>query len=712
MNNLMLTVISLSVSGGILIAILLLLKPLLKTRLSHKWQYYIWMVVVARLLIPFSFDVNLIERLTSRMFTNEVTINQSEIYFPYMGSPIENNNLTTITDVNNGGELNTHTYNEVFVISDIPNESNANPVAFSNSYSIFSQILPNLWILWLAVGAILLVRKITIYQGFVRYVMSGASRVDDINAIEKLGNIMEKHKIKSHVELYTNGLISSPLIIGFLRPKIILPTLNINENDLNNTLLHELTHYKRGDMFYKWLVQFVNCLHWFNPLVYLMSREINKSCEFSCDEAVVSNLNESEIRSYGDTLINALKYGAGYDNSVTSMNLGSSSKQIKERLDMIMKCKKASKFGRVLTFMVTMFFIMGAAVIGVYAENDNAYQGNDEIYNYEDYDEIETVEEYEEPEIETALERNFGNVIIKDDLILNFGDFIIENDIVLNVPFLPAGEMVRIGELVINEGYYAFVSILSPRNAHLGFGTRPVPWEVQGGTNWRTYRGSVNVIMQSGRIEANLDGYLYVGAHQYIGERYSYDDLWDVTVRIEFHPVGEESTNVVANTNTETVAPTPTPVPQSNLQDPFDILNNIHQVLPFLSQEVINELFLYAFETGHSSLRRILPFVSPALLEQAIRDILESTGELGNPVAAMVPFVSTRFLNELMIDYIVVRGNSVDMRRILPFMSPSVIEQIVIEMINRGDSNVNLNHFAPFVSTEFLDEMVLSVINR
>ena len=63
MNNLMLTVLSLSLAGSIIIAFLFLCKPLYKERLSKKWQYYVWLIVIARLLVPFSFEVNFVGNL-------------------------------------------------------------------------------------------------------------------------------------------------------------------------------------------------------------------------------------------------------------------------------------------------------------------------------------------------------------------------------------------------------------------------------------------------------------------------------------------------------------------------------------------------------------------------------------------------------------------------------------------------------------------------
>ena len=688
MNNVMLTVVSLSVSGSILIAILLLLKPLYKTKLSHRWQYYIWLVVVARLLIPFSFDLNLMESLSSRIFTfsNEAILNQNEMNIPYMSSRVENNALTATTDENIGsvGEVEMFTF--IFNATDMYNQTNevnvtTTPVASNTADSLFSRILPNLRIIWLAIGALLLVRKITIYQGFVRYVMAGASRVDDIKVIEKLGNIMEVLKIKSYVGIYTNGLISSPLIIGFFRPKIVLPTLNIGEDDLKNTLLHELIHHKRGDMFYKWLVQVVICLHWFNPFVHLMGREINKSCEFSCDEAVTKNLNSDEIRNYGDTLINALKHGARYDNTITSLNLGSNCKQLKERLDMIMNSKSKSRFGKIITCVITMFFLIGSAVVGVYAENSNSHNGQEELYIYENE--------------KTVTEIEIGELIIDSDL-----EFII--------PFIELGRMVRIGELVINDGYYANVTIKVPEPAQIAIGARDVPNHILGGTRWMPYSGAVNVLERSVNIGVTQGRHLYVGAHQYSPQPHT-NNLYNMIVRIEFRPV---AIGITAVHGTQEITTNPaTTLPYLHLPSPSHIIENIHQLIPFVSQEIADEFFLYALNTGYNNILLITPFVSELLLEQTIKVIVEEGGNLDSVIMSMIPFVSEAFLDELVLDVVVNRNQDINLFHLLPFMSTAVIEQALSEMLQRG-GYVNLNIVAPFVSREFLDELVLSTINR
>ena len=122
---------------------------------------------------------------------------------------------------------------------------------------IVSLLINHIWLIWLMVMLGMLIRKVTIYQSFIRYVNAGLTPVSDIEILDQLSVIEEQAGIKRQVELCINPLISSPLLIGFFHPCIVLPSSDISEKDFRHIVLHELTHYKRGDMFYKWLVQIV-----------------------------------------------------------------------------------------------------------------------------------------------------------------------------------------------------------------------------------------------------------------------------------------------------------------------------------------------------------------------------------------------------------------------------------------------------------------------
>ena len=149
--------------------------------------------------------------------------------------------------------------------------------------------------------------------------------------------------------------------------------------------VHELIHYKQRDMFYKWLIQIVVCAHWFNPFVYLLEREVNKSCELSCDEIVLSVLDDSAKREYGDTLIFFFKSNNLYKSSLASVTLTEGAEQLKERLGAIMKFRKKSKVVIAITAIFTVavcvcFFVTGAYAAPSVANDMKTWKGS-EILN-------------------------------------------------------------------------------------------------------------------------------------------------------------------------------------------------------------------------------------------------------------------------------------------------------------------------------------------
>ena len=77
----------------------------------------------------------------------------------------------------------------------------------------------------------------------------------------------------------------------------------ITNESMRMILLHELTHYRRGDVMVKWLSIFVNAVHWFNPLAYLLSANVSEACEVSCDMSVTKNMSEREQKLYMKTIL-------------------------------------------------------------------------------------------------------------------------------------------------------------------------------------------------------------------------------------------------------------------------------------------------------------------------------------------------------------------------------------------------------------------------
>ena len=340
MNEFIKVLLSLSVSGALLLLLILGLKPLYKNKFSKRWQYYIWIVVALRFLLPFTPDTTIVgslfEKFDTAAITNEIPTS------PNVPVPADTGN-SKAEPIQTNREITTAAMREPF-----------------NKYVC-------LFFIWSALALVLFVRKVTVYQGFIQYIKAGNKEVSDIKILNLLSDCEEKLNIKTRVELSRNSLIASPMMIGFFRPKIILPVGELEDKELSYIFVHELIHYKQRDMFYKWLIQIVVCAHWFNPFVYLLEKEVNKSCELSCDEIVLSVLDDSAKREYGDTLISFFKSNNLYKNSLASVTLTEGAEQLKERLGAIMKFRKKSKVVIAITAIFTVAVCVCFFVTGAYA---------------------------------------------------------------------------------------------------------------------------------------------------------------------------------------------------------------------------------------------------------------------------------------------------------------------------------------------------------
>ena len=347
MNAALKIFLSMSFSGSLLILALLLGKRFLKDKISRQWQYYIWLIVLLRLLLPFGPEVSLMGKAYQAV---DQAISQTVPLPPQQNAP--GDNLAPAV----GAEQ----HNE-------PVNSPADGITTAHQFQDIGVLLINhIWLVWLVAALGLLIRKITIYQGFVRYIKAGLTPVSAIQRLDELSIVAEQLGIKKPIELCVNPLVSSPLLIGFFHPCVVLPSADIPEKDFRYIILHELTHYKRRDMFYKWLVQSTVCLHWFNPLVHLMSREITKACEFSCDEAVLAKMGSSNAQDYGKTLLDAMAAVGRYKENLGAVTLSENKELLKERLGAIMKFKKKSKAIQLLTGMLTLCIVFSAAFVGIY----------------------------------------------------------------------------------------------------------------------------------------------------------------------------------------------------------------------------------------------------------------------------------------------------------------------------------------------------------
>jgi beta-lactamase regulating signal transducer with metallopeptidase domain len=337
MNDPMLTVLSLSVSGSVLALALLALKPLIKGRVSKAFAYYIWIPVLLRLVVPYSALFNIADK--------------------FIGSPAAVTQVITVSaDDSADGKTDAQTAAE---------GSRGKGAVHIELPGFITENLFRIWAVGACAGMLWFWISNLVFSRRIRKSCS-APRDADIAAIRSL-------RLPEGVEAACSSLVSSPMLIGIFRPLIVLPQFayvqNGMEQELKYAVLHELTHYKKRDIFYKWFVIAVTCAHWFNPLMLLLRREITRACELSCDEAVISGLTRDEKRVYGNTLL-ALSANGHTRLSVPATALCEDKKELKERLLSIMKHKKTTGSMIALSLILALGLTGCAAALGTYPVKD------------------------------------------------------------------------------------------------------------------------------------------------------------------------------------------------------------------------------------------------------------------------------------------------------------------------------------------------------
>ena len=161
--------------------------------------------------------------------------------------------------------------------------------------------------------------------------------------------------------------LPSPCLVG--RSIYIEPRLLQEKDRLSHVLSHEYAHAVQGDALWSFMRSVLCAVYWFYPLVWIAACEAKRDSELACDERAIVLLGESQRFAYGRTLLDLLSAGAGrtgYAGAVLSM--GGSEKNIKERISMIAGNKKKSRAAAVLVILAAMITcscaFTGAAAAG------------------------------------------------------------------------------------------------------------------------------------------------------------------------------------------------------------------------------------------------------------------------------------------------------------------------------------------------------------
>lgn len=226
------------------------------------------------------------------------------------------------------------------------------------------------FILWLLIVIIRFVLNYKTYNNLKKSLLSESAPCTN-NSINK---IIEAYQRKLNVKRNITVLISdksSILTLCFIKPIIILNN-NLDSNQIEYIIEHELQHIYYKDFIIKILLLIMSIIHFFNPLVYLISLEIKKLLEYRSDESIVINMNTDERKSYGNAIIDiSTENNKHYKlNNMPISSFGSDNyKDMKERINEMKKVKKHNKINYILSVIILTVSVISSSML-VFAYED------------------------------------------------------------------------------------------------------------------------------------------------------------------------------------------------------------------------------------------------------------------------------------------------------------------------------------------------------
>ncbi len=309
-----------SLAGSVLAVVISLLRPITKKIFGYSWHYYIWLCVLFVMLMPVRFNVN----------------------------PMPAPNIATQTIQTQQEAVSEQPETTENIVQTAPIQK---PQLLQKATVIWDRIIYNrmniLAYVWL-IGAIALM-----LLNVVRYVRLNI-KIRKNSEVISCPETREYTDRKINVRVWEN--VASPFMTGVFRPTLILPKTELSEEQLHNILRHEMTHFKRHDILYKWFAEFVKCVHWFNPTSWYVSKQIASECEISCDMSVTKNMTDSEEMSYVSTILSLLPTGKSKQLPLTTQ-MASSKKFLKRRFVMIKNKKTTSRFMSVLSAVIAVVML-------------------------------------------------------------------------------------------------------------------------------------------------------------------------------------------------------------------------------------------------------------------------------------------------------------------------------------------------------------------
>lgn len=341
--------------AAVLACLVLAAQAVFGKRLSPAWRYGLWMLVVARLLLPATVEsrasvFNLapapaVQRIAASVVTPdepvETVVRSAGVRAPTVSEPA-------------GKAAVAPARVPPIAPPRIRVAAGVRKISLRGALSA----------VWLGVVALLLARVMAKNFSFSSRVVRRRP-VTNQDALDLLQDCKQEMGVHVPIDVLETPKVESPSLLGFLRPRILLPPGMLESfprGKLRYFFLHELAHLRRGDILVNWLMTVLQILHWFNPFVWLAFSRMRAEREAACDAYVVAACGgERESRNYGDAVVDLLAFSARVHWLPGVAGILEDKKEMKRRIAMIATFKKYPRWTSVLA--MALLAVLGIATL-------------------------------------------------------------------------------------------------------------------------------------------------------------------------------------------------------------------------------------------------------------------------------------------------------------------------------------------------------------
>ena len=232
-------------------------------------------------------------------------------------------------------------------------------------------------------------------------------RIEPDSRIEELVN---SFRLKRQVQIYINDEIKVPITYGVVRPKIIIQSQVLEDNNLlKYVIIHEMVHIKKFDIVLTHIKNVITCLFWYNPFILVASRYMEDDLELLCDKLVIQRVGDTikNRKEYCLSMLRLVELKEMQEKSVLKLH------PTKERMIIMKKWKRGLSGICTLILMIALSMTVFAD-IGVNENNPVIEKGDffqEEVLE-DDMVRVITEEEYEQLTLEeiAPIELNSANI--------------------------------------------------------------------------------------------------------------------------------------------------------------------------------------------------------------------------------------------------------------------------------------------------------------